>query len=118
MTFNIDTRHIIQILVCSFKGLLLLPDNSKQGGSSCDSLSVSGYAGSQQNTWRESQATVVGVNNSDAETMGSMSEMSTCSTQKRSILLISQQKITLETEFAEEDENQKPPPERSAKKMS
>jgi hypothetical protein len=42
--------------------------------------------------------------------------VSICSTQKRSILLISQQKITLETEFAEEDENQKPPPDRSAKK--
>jgi len=91
----------------------LLPDNKKQtGGSSCDSLSVSGYTGSQQNTWRESQATVIGVNNSDLETMGSMSEVSSCSNQKRSILLISQQKITLETELPEEDEIMRPQMER------
>ncbi|CAB3380665.1 Hypothetical predicted protein [Cloeon dipterum] len=78
--------------VINTSGLLLLPDTSKQtGGSSCDSLSVSGYTGSQQNTWRESQATVIGVNNSDPETMGSMSEMSNGTIQKRGILVVSQQ---------------------------
>ncbi|XP_059471674.1 uncharacterized protein LOC132194433 isoform X2 [Neocloeon triangulifer] len=99
--------------VITTSGLLLLPDTSKQtGGSSCDSLSVSGYTGSQQNTWRESQATVIGINNSDLENMGSTSEVSSGSNQKRGILIVSQQQKPLEAEFTEEDESVKPPTER------